>query len=433
LNLSHRARAAIPNRHVDTWLTPVVALLLMGFAYYALCSFAHVDLMFTTVTDYYPRLIDSMAHGHVYLTVPEDQTYDLAKFQDHWYMYWGPGPILFVLPFYLKWGVQASDIMFTVTAGVLNVWVFALALREFVRYFKLALAHRWLWALIVSFAFGSPNLYLAVSGRIWSSEQVIAALYLLLFYFCFFRYLNKDRKPGLLLLAVAFFCLAWLSRYSLIFHGLLFGYLLVHYRQRGLRLPIRALAAAAAVAAVFGGIALAYNYLKFGSPFETGQQYIVTYDGVNERFETGIANRDFWSLAYLKHNVKLYFLNWMPLSFRNGFTSVDVEGNSVFSVYPALLFLFALPFQWLRSLTPEARRFLLFAGATVGVNVAFLLLYFAAGWVQFGSRYFFDVVPLLFLCIAFVLRAIPNSLQLLVVGYGVCVNLFGALWMYDYR
>ena len=56
--------------------------------------------------------------------------------------------------------------------------------------------------------------------------------YLLLFYLLYFRFL-KSEKHWQLMLCVVFFCLACLSRYTLVFHGILFVYVFVHGKMGG--------------------------------------------------------------------------------------------------------------------------------------------------------------------------------------------------------
>ncbi|PJA90773.1 MAG: hypothetical protein CO136_00705, partial [Candidatus Levybacteria bacterium CG_4_9_14_3_um_filter_36_7] len=58
-------------------------------------------------------------HGRVNVTPPA--TYDLSLFQGKWYLYWGPAPLLFIWPFYLIWGLKASDVLFTMLGGFTNV------------------------------------------------------------------------------------------------------------------------------------------------------------------------------------------------------------------------------------------------------------------------------------------------------------------------
>ena len=77
------------------------------------------DIFATTTRNYYIYLLDAFFHGRVDVTPPA--TYDLSLFEGRWYLYWGPAPVLFVLPFYLLSHLQASDVVFTMMGGIINV------------------------------------------------------------------------------------------------------------------------------------------------------------------------------------------------------------------------------------------------------------------------------------------------------------------------
>jgi len=56
-----------------------------------------------------------------------------------------------------------------------------------------------------------------------------------------------------------------------------------------------------------------------------------------------------------------------------------------------------------------------------------LMLYQGTGWKQFGYRYFFDVLPLVFLLLMFILPSVPISIQLGLLVYGIFVNFYGSM------
>jgi hypothetical protein len=67
--------------------------------------------------------------------------------------------------------------------------------------------------LLDSFFHGhvKPNFVLSLNGNVWFTSQIFATTYLLLFYLCYFLFLNSE-KHFLFLLATIFFYLAVLSR-----------------------------------------------------------------------------------------------------------------------------------------------------------------------------------------------------------------------------
>jgi hypothetical protein len=75
--------------------------------------------------------------------------------------------------------------------------------------------------------------------------------------------------------------------------------------------------------------------------------------------------------------------------------------------------------------------FLLIAGIAIGLSLLLLLLYYATGWVQFGNRYFFDVLPLIFLLLMFILPSVPMLIQMGLLAYGLFVNFYGIMAFYN--
>src|SRR5437879_6238108 len=86
------------------------------------------------------------------------------------------------------------------------------------------------WLLLTSFSH--------LNGQIWGTSQIFATTYLLLFYLFYFRFLNSE-KHSQLILCVVFFWLACLSRYVLLFNGILFIYLFLYCKTSGRAIPTK--------------------------------------------------------------------------------------------------------------------------------------------------------------------------------------------------
>ena len=61
--------------------------------------------------------------GRLYLVNPT-WTSDLSIWHDKKYVYWGPTPVLFILPLVALFGVNLSDALYTSAAGFLSVFFF---------------------------------------------------------------------------------------------------------------------------------------------------------------------------------------------------------------------------------------------------------------------------------------------------------------------
>lgn len=75
----------------------------------------------------------------------------------------------------------------------------------------------------------------------------------------------------------------------------------------------------------------------------------------------------------------------------------------------------------------KVARFLGVSSLVIFMNVALLMVYFATGWTQIGSRYILDIVPLVFLITLFTLEDFPRIFLLLLFIYGAIINILGSL------
>lgn len=368
---------------------------------------------------YYIYLLDAFVHGRVNVTPPS--TYDLSLYHGKWYLYWGPAPVLLLWPFYLIWGVNASDVFYTMLGGVANVVLIYLCIREMKKYFSMSLSFMAEAFLLLSFAFASPNFFLSLTGNIWFTSQIFATTFLLLFYFLFFKYLNTGKLYHIAV-SVAFFCLACLTRYSLLFNGLLLAYLFWDSRTTGKKITLRLLVSVSVTGLFFVCLGAFYNYLKFQNIFEVGQRF----QQGSERYAAVLRSGMILSFKYFWYNVYYYFLNPLSFSSSKHMLRIDVERNSVLMVYPSLLLVSVLFFKFKR-FDAKKRFFVLTVGVAALITVTFLLLYFATGRVQFGNRYFLDAFPLFFLLLVLVMPYIPKPVQLVLLTWGIVINFWGVL------
>src|SRR5260370_13351933 len=120
--------------------------------------------------NYYTYLLDAFFHGHTNVTSPSQ--YDLSLFQNKWYLYWGPAPVLFILPFYLFSHLQASDVLYTAIAGIMNVALFYFIMQEFKKHFHISFSFITDAFLVLSFGLASPNFYLSLVVQISPTHQI---------------------------------------------------------------------------------------------------------------------------------------------------------------------------------------------------------------------------------------------------------------------
>ena len=289
------------------------------------------------------------------------------------------------------------------------------------RYFSISLSLKAEAFLLLSFAFASPNFFLSLTGNIWFTSQIFATTFLLLYYCYFFRYLNSG-KLNHLVVSVAFFCLACLTRYSLLFNGLLLVYLFWDSKATGKKIGLRLFIAVGLTLLFFVCLAAFYNYMRFQNILEVGQRF----QQGNKRYSAALKSGIILSFKYFWYNIYYYFLNPIYFSLSKHILRINSEGNSVLMVYPSLLLVPVLFFKFKR-FDAKKRFFAVTVAVAALITVTFLMLYFATGWVQFGNRYFFDAFPLFFLLLVLVIQYIPKPVQLLLLILGIVLNFWGVL------
>ena len=376
---------------------------------------------------YYTYLITALSHGH--LDVISPTTIDLSIFKDKLYLNWGPGPVLFILPFYLLSGGSAGDIFYTLFAGIGNIFLFYLIIDEFKSYFKLNFYKFAKFFIILTFAFCSPNFYLSLGGRIWATEQIISVFYILAFLLFYLKYLSSQlSRIRFLFISVLFFNLAWFSRATMVFYGLLFPYVIsLLLKNQDKKLLKKAIFIILSITVIFGSVFLTYNYLRFDNPLETG----LTYHNGNPRYTQDLLEKKIFSFSYIPFNIEHYFLEPAFISFEKPYAIINLEGNSVFSVYPVfLLFLFLFQKKYLQD--KKIKKFLYFSFSVIIMDITLLMMYFATGWTQVGSRYVFDIIPLVSLASLLIVKDFPKPLLLLLFLNAALINIFGAFIFYSF-
>jgi hypothetical protein len=400
-------------------LVALLFCLIVSTIYFYCAEFIMKNVFVPTNNDYYTYLLDAFFHGRTNITPPPSQI-DLSLFENKWYLYWGPAPVLLILPFYLISHLQASDILYTAIGGTINVALFYGVMQAFKKYFHLSLSFTTEVFLLLSFGLASPNFNLSIAGQVWSTEQVFATTYLLLFYLLYFRFL-KSEKHWQLILCTVFFCLACLSRYTLVLHGILFIYAFLQSKRSGRTIPTKIILSLALIMLAFVSLEALYNFVRFHNVLETGIRFV---EG-GPRFDVVMKKNEVLSPRYILHNVYYCFFNLIHFS-TTGIPVVDPDGNSIFSFYPALLLVPVLLCK-IKNVGKKGMLFLIIAGIVIGLNLSLLMLYVSTGWPQSGYRYILDVLPLLFLLLMFILPSIPMLIQMGLLAYGIFVNLYGTM------
>ena len=400
-------------------LAALAPFILIIIIYLSLLLIINRNIFQKTDAPYYNFLAESFLKKK--LNIIPESLWDLSLYQNKFYLYWGPAPLLLILPVVYLFGRNFSDILYTFSIGLLNIFIFYAILHEVIKFFKIHLQRRSKTILLWCFALSSPNLFLSLHGKIWYTNQIFAVFYLLVFLFFYFRFLNTGKIRHLLLSCI-FVNLAWFSRYTLIFYLGLFAFpifLNKIYKNKEVVFTM-----VIAVTSVFLSVFFLYNFFRFGHILETGFRFQLA----NPIFVEDIRKGAFLSLGNIPINFYYYFINPFQLSLTKNFFQIDYAGNSVFMAYPILFSLYYLTKLKPTAVSSQLIKIIL----TIAVIIIVILLTnVGSGWIQFGNRYFFDVIPLFFVLIIFSLTKTPVRIQIFLAISGAIINILGVLNFYN--
>ena len=339
------------------------------------------------------------------------------------YAYFGPLPALLLLPSVALAGPDASDTLVSCLLGMTTVFLMFLVLRQAHRRSLITAPLPVCIALSLLFGLGTVHCYLTVLAQVWFLSQIVATLFLTL---ALFLILNTDDGVGWPLAAGAAFGGALLARAVVgptivFFYVALFGLALEGGGRSARRFIRQGMAFALPVVAA-GALLATFNYARFGSMFESGvlPQILSSASALSKH---RYALHGDFSWHYLARNLYLYFVNPALLrpSGSNAFT-FDPQGNSMFLVTPAFLYLFRAYQR--RNWFVRA----LWAGAAASIIT--LLFCASSGSVQFGNRYLLDSMPLLILLVAVGMRGRLSTVAVGLITLSIAANAWGTYRFY---
>jgi len=343
--------------------------------------------------------------------------HDWSVVDGKYYGYFGPMPALLLLPYVAVAGLGASDMLFSCCLGTGTVWLIYLVIRQANRMAFVRADTAVCVALALLFGLGTVHFYCAVLGQTWFLSLIVTDFFLTLAIWCVLQSRNGLRWS---VAAGAALGAAYLARPSVLATALFFYIVsLALWDSADLRWrrSIRHGLALTAPLTVAIAVGLAFNYARFGNPFESGLR-IQLETGANPIFRELYHRHGIFSWHYLPTNIYYYFLN--PLLQRDSDTraiTFDPWGNSMFLVTPALLYVFR-----------AARRHDWFTTAIwlgVGTSMLTLLLFHGTGWVQFGNRYLLDLMPLAVLLVVIGMSGRLTRTAALLIGASIIVNAWG--------
>ena len=363
---------------------------------------------------YFNYLADAFLHGQLHLRLLPASLHDLSFFNGNYYLYWPPMPAIVLMPFVAVFGVNFSDVFFTLVVASVNVGLMAAVLRAANDEKLVAIDEISRAFLVLFFAFGTVQITLAPLGRVWFTAQQIGFLFIGL------AYLAALRLKGGLAFFVTGLCLAcaMLTRNHLLLTGIWPAWHLLTTYWNSKPRPHVYLVFALVPVLLLGLLFLEYNLIRFGNPFELG----IRYHHMNQRFVEDYQKYGAFHLHYLPTNFYYQYVRYpFPL------TEETLLGGSLFLLSPVFFYVFpGILHRW-RNLDTWMLSISVFA-----TSIPILLL-MGTGWIQFGPRYTLDfTVPLLLLTaqgVSFASQKILVTLVLIsIVQYFIGVLYLVVLW-----
>ncbi|MBM3609132.1 MAG: hypothetical protein FJX29_11905 [Alphaproteobacteria bacterium] len=335
----------------------------------------------------YAALAEAFLQGRLWIgKCPE---IDCALFDNKTYVIFPPLPAVAMAPIVAAFGAAFA----ARTQMALTLLFIALALWLWRRIFiALDVPRESINWLLAAITFASPVFYIAFKGDgVWFFAQSLGFLLMT-------AALASVIVWRSLALAGLFVALAFLCRQMSIFYPLFIAALALPEQQRLSdalrRYPWKPFIIAAVFVAASLAVIFAYNYARFGAPFETGYKYMH-----NPGMDTLITSRQLdgslFSFKYFLSNFYYLFLQGFHMNFGgklgNQPLGMDVFGTSIIAASPWLALMFYMRFD----------RVAVAGLATIAIIAGLTLLYHSNGFEQVHTqRYALDWLPIAIVLLA---------------------------------
>jgi hypothetical protein len=362
--------------------------------------------------NYYVRLADDFLHGRLYLTQNFSWLNELVPYDNatKFYVVYPPLPAFLMTPLVAIFGLTFDQTLVSLFFGASTVVLAYLVARGVLKKPEdKGSEHKqtYIWTATM-FGFGTIFFWLASTGSVWLTAQVISAFFLFL---AIHEAFGKARPLLMgLFVGASFWC-----RLPTIL-GIFFFAGLIVARQPNpqwlakLRASLRSLVQLGIGAGIFVAFDMVYNFVRFGALFDVA--YWMIPGILNERwFSHGL-----FSLAYIPDNL-VPFLGGLPT-----FTSVapfigaSMTGLAIWFTTPAFLF----------SLKSKLRDAVTWSAWIAIIAIAFVIFTKGlSGW-GWGYRYAMDFYPFLYVL---TIRGMGEKLKWyhkVLIIFGIVFNAWGA-------
>jgi hypothetical protein len=406
---------------LDTIFTCVI-LLAGGFVLYYHTAVLIGWINKTTYT-FWDQLAGQFLQGKLYLENPEG-THDLTFYNGHWYVPMPPLPAILLIPVAYWFGSENINTSYiSIFLSAINGMLMFLILKQLAYRKWIELSDSGMFWLVMVFLFGTPHLWVGISGRGWYVSQILTVLFLALAVYAALRSWSAwliAACIGAAMLARPNSLMTWPFVFAISMQILKENQGNVTWKQAIQWIAKTALPIALAVAGL-----LIYNYLRFenfrdfGYTTLNGDPEIVNNAQTYGLFSTHFIPNNLYLMLFKTPQIH-WGVPW-PSVPKGAVWPIDptTTGMSIFLATPPLLYLFRhYPKHW----------WVLGAWAAILCNVIMLSLYSNTGAHQFGYRYILDfLIPLVAMLAVGLGKKVPWHFILLTL-VSIVINLYGAYW-----
>ncbi|MBC8334268.1 MAG: hypothetical protein ISR59_03625 [Anaerolineales bacterium] len=367
-----------------------------------------------TKYSFFDLLAEQFTKGKLYIENPP-YTHDLTLYKGKWYAPMPPLPAILLMPLaYLVGAANISTSYLSMVASAINGVLLFLILKELNTRKWISLSTRSVFMLVILFLFGTPHLWMGISGRGWYFSQILTFLFLALAAYAALRKKTAWLVGALIAIAIT------ARPTGLMTSPFYFAIAMQIKKEENGEVTLKEAVQWIAKMLPFISLAIVgllfYNYLRFEDFFDFG------YVTVNAGPEI-VYNVQTWgtfSTHFIPINLQVMLFKlpfWNPSG--RWLIEPSATGMSIFLTTPALIYLFRrYSKDW----------WIIGSWVAVFLTVGLLSLYHNTGAHQFGYRYILDfLVPLMVLLALGFKKRIPWHFQLLVIA-SIAINLYGAHW-----
>ena len=372
---------------------------------------------------FWDLLAGQFIQGKLYLENPP-YTHDLTLYNGRWYVPMPPLPAILLMPVAYWFGAEnISTSYLSMFLSAINGVLMLLILKRLAYHKWLELSSQGMFWLVVVFLFGTPHLWVGISGRGWYVSQILTVLFLALAI-----YAALLAWPAWV--SAAFIGIAMLARpNSLMTWPFVFAISMQIIKENQGSLTwkeaFRWIVKTIFPITIAVLCLLSYNYLRFENFLDFGYTTITGDPEIVKNVQT----YGLFSAHFIPNNTYVMFfkmpiMHWgmpWPTEPKGALWPIDptTTGMSIFLTTPPLLYLFRrYPKQW----------WILGAWVAVLFNLIMLMCYSNTGAHQFGYRYILDfLIPLMAMLAVALGKKVPWHFILLTL-LSIVINLYGAYW-----